>query len=114
MDNTLIFCNANEDREKNVKAILLCNEEVLVPKVNFYKSELLGVQVNNVLTSSMADILGCKVGCFPTTYQGLPLCCGNTHKSVWDLVSVRVEKKLSSWKANYLSFGGTVTRILSF
>lgn len=59
------------------------------------------------------DILGCKAGALPTKYLGLPLCVGNANKSVWSPVIERVEKKLSSWKANYLFSVGRVTLVKS-
>lgn len=42
-DDTIILCEANEDQVKNVKTIMLCFEVVLGLKVNFFKSELIGV-----------------------------------------------------------------------
>lgn len=35
-DDTIIFCDANEDQIRNVKAILLCFEAVSSLKVNFF------------------------------------------------------------------------------
>ena len=46
------------------------------------------------------------------TYLGLPLCRGQANKMVWNLVLERVERKLSTWKANYLSLGGRITLIM--
>ena len=60
-----------------------------------------------------ADIQGCKVGDLPASYLGLPLCLGSVNKTLWDTVVERVEKKLSTWKAKYLSIGGRVTLIRS-
>ena len=47
-----------------------------------------------------AKILGCKVGSFPVTYLGLPLCKGQANKEVWNPLVERVERKLSTWKAS--------------
>lgn len=59
----------------------------------------------------LADIFECKAGSFPSTYLGLSLCHGTPTKSLWYLVIERMEKKLSLWKANYLSLGGIITLI---
>lgn len=64
-DNTIIFCEASEEQIKNVKAILLRYEAIGL-KVNF-KSELLGMRVEDQLNIRFTDILGHKVGSFPTT-----------------------------------------------
>lgn len=42
-DDTIIFFEAFEEQVKNVKAIMLCFEAVFGLKVNFFKSELIGV-----------------------------------------------------------------------
>lgn len=49
--DTLIFCEANEEQIKNVKATLLCFEVVSGSglKINFFKSELIGIRVDEAL-----------------------------------------------------------------
>ena len=42
----LLFCNADEDQLHNVKAILLYLEAVLGLRVNFFKSEVICIKVN--------------------------------------------------------------------
>lgn len=101
-DDTLIFCAANEDQIKNVKATLLCFEAVSSLKMNLFKSELIGIRVEEALLIHHADILGCKVGHLPSSHLGLLLCQGSAHKSLWDPIVERVESKLALWKANYL------------
>eukprot|EP00268_Persea_americana_P038868 TRINITY_DN38524_c0_g1_i1.p1 TRINITY_DN38524_c0_g1~~TRINITY_DN38524_c0_g1_i1.p1 ORF type:complete len:155 (+),score=21.32 TRINITY_DN38524_c0_g1_i1:451-915(+) len=70
-DDTLIFCAANEDRIQNVKATLLCFEAMSGLKINFFKSELIGIRVGEALLTHYVDILGCKVGHLPS-YFPLP------------------------------------------
>lgn len=64
--------------------------------MNFFKSELLGIWVENQNMRQFADIPGCKVGSFPTTYLGLSLCIGRPLKLVWYPIIERVERKLFS------------------
>lgn len=70
----------------------------------------MGGEVNNV--RQLAEELCCKVESLPTTYLGLPL--GEKHKAatIWDGVE-EFSKKLSIWKRQYISKGGTVTLIRS-
>lgn len=42
-DDILIFCEATEDEIKNEKATLLCFDTVSRLRVNFFKSEIIGV-----------------------------------------------------------------------
>ena len=61
------------------------------------KSELILVgNVSNV--EILADELGCKVGCLPSTYLGLPLGARFRSAAVWDGVEERFRKRLGMWK----------------
>lgn len=62
-------------------------------RFNFFKSEHIGIKVNENHRQSMAEILGRKAGVLPSTYLGLPLCHGVVSKSLWMPVSERIENK---------------------
>lgn len=57
----------------------------------------------------LADIAVCTIGNFLTTSLGLPL--GTKHKAIdiWNGVIEKFEKRLASWKKQYLSVGGRST-----
>ena len=81
-DDTLIFCDASEEQIRNLKAILICFEAVSGLKINFFRSELIGVRVGEAFLYKYADLFGCKVGSFPASYLELPLCLGSAKKDV--------------------------------
>lgn len=68
-------------------------------KVNFFKSEIFGIRVNEDCLLMLADLLGCKAGTLLSSYLGLPLCIRALSKSLWYPVIERLEKKLALWKA---------------
>ena len=94
-------------------AILRCFEAISGLRINFSKSSILKVSIEDTSLHHYATILGCKVDSFPSTYLGLPLCLDTVPKFVWNLVLERIEKKLSSWEAKYLSLGGRIALIQS-
>lgn len=61
---------------ENAKATLICFEAVSGLKVNLFKSELIGIRVEDSLMHKYAEILGCTVGSFPATYLGFPFVWG--------------------------------------
>lgn len=71
----------------------------------------MGIKVPKDRFARLADILGCKASALPSSYLGLPICIGAVSASLWNTVLERLEKKLSLWEANYLSFGGRITLI---
>lgn len=95
-DNTLIFCEAEDDQVRNIKAISRL-------KINFYKSKLISLRVDERHLHQFAKTLRCKVGSFTAFYLGLPLY----------LMVEKVEKRLSTWATRYLSLGGRITLIRS-
>ncbi|WMV33005.1 hypothetical protein MTR67_026390 [Solanum verrucosum] len=63
--------------------------------------------------STLANILGGKIGELPTTYLGMPLGAKCKSKNIWNSVVERCENKLVNWRSQYLSLGGRVTLINS-
>ena len=99
-DDTILFCDANEEQILHVWMLLLCFQAVTGLKVNVLKSEMVPIgEVPNVFV--LAEILGCRVGSLPMTYLGMPL--GASHKSptVWNPILEKFEHKLASWKKMY-------------
>jgi len=54
----------------------------------------------------LADVLGCNVDAFLTTYLGLPLDSKFKEKAIWVLNSGKFEKRLCGWKSTYSSKEG--------
>lgn len=57
--------------------------------------------------------MGCKVISLSTSYLGLLLCVGKTSKALLNPVVERLEQRLASWKAKYLSSGSRISLIQS-
>ena len=77
-DDTILFCDANEEQILHVRKLLLCFEAVTSLKVNTLKSEMVPIgEVPNVHV--LTEILGCRIGSLSVTYLGMPL--GVSHKS---------------------------------
>ena len=111
-DDTLVFCGANFDQVRSIKALLVSFEAVSNLKVNLAKSSLISVgDVDNL--DDLANILGCGMASLPLKYLGLPLGVSFKAKPVWDDIVEKVDHRLASWKRQYLSKGCRVTLIKS-
>ncbi|XP_071713233.1 uncharacterized protein [Rutidosis leptorrhynchoides] len=112
-DDTIFFGSWSEGNLRNLMKLLKCFELTSGLKINYHKSNLFGVGVENIEIERMAKLFHCNVGSFPFTYLGLPV-GGNMRKfESWKPVIEKFEKRLSDWKARSMSFGGRLTLVKS-
>ena len=78
-------------------------------KINFQKSSLFGINVEQQFLLDCADLICCKVESLPATYLRLPLGARSNSTKVWEPMVEKFEKRLAGWKSNIISMGGRVT-----
>jgi len=101
-DDTLIFMRADARELFFLKAMLNSFAESTGLKVNYAKSMMVPVNVDEAKLEIISRTLGCAKGSLPFTYLGLPLSLTRpTVADYWPLVS-RCERRLVS-VPNYLS-----------
>jgi len=105
-DDTLILGEKSWLNVRSMNAVLLLFEEISGLKVNFHKSMLNGVNVNDSWLAEAALVLNCRRGSIPFVYLGLLIGGDSTKLSFWKPVIDRVVARLSSWNNKFLSFGG--------
>ncbi|XP_035551157.1 uncharacterized protein LOC118349717 [Juglans regia] len=91
VDDTLIFCDAEQDHLRALKALLRCFEATSGLRVNFDKSKLVPVGTFST-TQQLVSTLGCKVTSLLMTYLGLSLGAASQALSIWASMAVRIEK----------------------
>ena len=83
-------------------------------KVNFFKSCLIGVNIDGEFMNIACNFLNCRRRGIPFNYLGLPV-SGNVRKfSTWDTFVEKVEMRFINCGNKYVSFGGRITLINSF
>ena len=78
-------------------------------KINFLKSSLFGINVEQQFLSECADMIFCKLESLPSSYLGLPLGARANSTKAWDPVIEKFGKRLAGWKSSFISMGGRVT-----
>jgi hypothetical protein len=111
-DDTIIGMKACEFQLLILKDILLKVTLSNGLKVNFHKSCLVPINIDDNHASLLANAFGCVVGSFPFTYLGLPL--GLTKPQVKDYAPLicRIERKLSA-SSQFLTYAGRLQLINS-
>ena len=111
-DDTLIFCEVQEEQMMFLWWLLMWFEAISGLRVNMDKSELIPVgRVENV--EDMATELGCKVGSLLHTYLGMSLSARFNSVAVWDGIEERFHKRLAMWKHQHIFKGARITLIRS-
>jgi len=102
-DDSLIFLPNDFPSLLHAKRILRWFEIISGLKVNFYKSSLIGINLDNDYTSSLANSVFCCSDTFPVRYLGLPLRANPSRLYTWKPVVSTIRAKLSTWKVKFLS-----------
>ncbi|KAK1274399.1 hypothetical protein QJS04_geneDACA021886 [Acorus gramineus] len=91
-DDTVVLCEAESLSIRGIKFVCTCSLSGL--KINFQKSAMLGIHMEDRELQYYASIFGCQVQQFPTRLLGLPLHLGSLRKSDWNPLVTRFEKRL--------------------
>ncbi|GKV48452.1 hypothetical protein SLEP1_g55265 [Rubroshorea leprosula] len=112
-DDTLFFGEASEENIQAIKSIMRTFELASGLKINFGKSQIMGVGTEEGWKERMAYRLCCKAGDLPFKYLGTPV--GGNHRRIamWQPLVNSFKKKLASWKGQNLSLGGRITLLNS-
>ena len=82
-------------------------------RVNFYKSMLVGVNIDYSWLCKATSVLGSRVGKVPFMYLRLPIGGDPRRLIFWDPVLHSIKSRLSGWKSQFLSFGGRLILLKS-
>ncbi|GKV36107.1 hypothetical protein SLEP1_g44275 [Rubroshorea leprosula] len=112
-DDTIFFGEASKENIQVIKCILRTFELASGLKINYGKSQLMGIEVEEDWKKKMAYTLHCKEGELPVKYLGIQI--GGNHRklAMWQPLVNSFKKKLASWKGWDLSMGGRITLINS-
>lgn len=112
-DDTLLVGEATWENLWTMKALLRCFELVSGLKVNFHKSRVIGINLEEHFLNDAAVFLNCKQGSIPFKYLGIPIGANPRKENTWRPVIDLLNKRLSSWRKKHLSIGGRLTLINS-
>ncbi|XP_028091229.1 uncharacterized protein LOC114291579 [Camellia sinensis] len=82
-DDSIIFSKADWDQMVLIKRILRCFEVLSGLRINYHKSVVYGIGVDDALLLSFAKLLNCQVHSLPLRFLDLPLGANPGRKSTW-------------------------------
>ncbi|XP_057779509.1 uncharacterized protein LOC130998093 [Salvia miltiorrhiza] len=98
---------------ESVKKLLILFQFASGLAVNFDKSCLLTVGVDEAVERRWASLLMCKIGSFPCNYLGTKVGGRNNGVGDWKFLIEKVSNKVASWKKRHLSLAGRITLVKS-
>lgn len=105
-DDTMILGNGSWNNLWSIKAILENFEVVSRFKVNFYKSKIYGVNVDETFMKCASQFLCYCRDDIPFKFLGIPLGANPRRRVTSNLVFESLKNKLQTWKARMFSFWG--------
>ncbi|XP_071727858.1 uncharacterized protein [Rutidosis leptorrhynchoides] len=112
-DDALFVGEWDDTNATNLVTILGCFFLVSGLKINLLKSNLFGIGVHSQEVARLAAIMGCSNSALPFHFLGLPVGLNISRIANWESIISKIKKRLASWKANMISFGGRLTLIKS-
>ena len=112
-NNTLLIGVKSWANLRAMKAVLLLFESVSGLKVNFHKSMLFGVNVNDSWLHEAVVVMHCKHGRILFLYLGLPIGDDPRKLQFWQPLVEGICSRLSGWKCKNLSLGGRLVLLKS-
>lgn len=102
-DDTLLFLENNEEMAINLKWTLTCFEQISGMKINYHKSELIPINIEEPEVAPFLHIFQCKSGRFPIKYLGLPLHFDKLRREDLQPLVDSLLSRMAGWRGKLLS-----------
>lgn len=102
-DDTILFSKAEESVLRNLKCVLMWYEQISGMRINFHKSELVPLNLEEEEAHRLAHVFSCPLGSFPIKYLGVPLHYDNLSKEDIQPLVDKMLKKIAGWRGRLLS-----------
>lgn len=112
-DDKIIIAEGDTANLWSIKAILRGFEMISGSRINFHKSNIYGVNVDDLYMEVASTFLSCKVGTLPFNYLGVRVGINPRKLAMWKDLILMLRKRLSIWKGKHLSMAGRVVLINS-
>ena len=101
-DDIIFFSNTREEDLQTLKSLLLVFGHISGLKVNFDKSNIYGINLEQNHLSRLVELLDCKVSGWLIPYLGLPLGRNPKTCGFWNPVIEKISRRLDGWQKAYL------------
>jgi hypothetical protein len=96
-DDTMFMSEGSWENIWTVKAILRSFELVSGLKINFSKSSIVGINLDDDFVEAASTFLSCSIGSIPFKFLGIPVGANPRRFTTWQPILDMFNKKLAVW-----------------
>ncbi|XP_058775573.1 uncharacterized protein LOC131649838 [Vicia villosa] len=104
-DDTLILGDVNWDNILAIKVLLRGFKLVSSLKVNFSKSNIIGVNLEDSFFGFSFNFFSCPIAHIPFIFLGIPIGANQHRKGTCNPILAKLRSKTSLWRGKHVSFG---------
>jgi hypothetical protein len=112
-DDTILFLDNDVEKAKNLRKTLVCFEQVSGMRINYSKSELIPINMDQAEAQPFVDVFSCNSGVFPIKYLGIPLHYEKLSRADIQPLIDKILKRIAGWRGKLLSYRGRIILIKS-
>jgi hypothetical protein len=112
-DDTLLFLKHDKIATCHMKWFMVCYEHMSSMKINYHKSVMTPINMDEGEANEYGKIFCCKVGCFPFKYLGVPLHHDKLRREDIQPVVDLIIKRIPGWGGKLLSYSARLTMLKS-
>ena len=102
-DDTMLMFEPDDHIIATIKLLLLAFEILSGLKINFLKSDMITIGMEDHESMWIANLLNCKLGSFPIKYLGLPISHKKLTIAEWEPLYGKVANRVSPSRGRFMS-----------
>jgi hypothetical protein len=108
-DDTLLFLEHNDIAACHLKWLMVFYENLSGMRINYHKSGMTPINLDEEEAHQYAKTFCCKVGSFPFKYLGVPLHYDKLRREDTQSVVHMIKKRIPGWRGKLLSYSARFT-----
>jgi hypothetical protein len=109
VDDNLLFKDNDVQGACHLKWLMACFEHLSRMRINYHKSDMIAINLEEGETIQFAKIFCCKLGSFPFKYLGIPLHHDKLKREDIQPVVDKIINRIPGWKGRLLSYSARMT-----
>jgi hypothetical protein len=112
-DDTLLFLEHDRVVACHLKWLMVCYENLCGMRINYHKSDMTPINLDEEEAQHYARIFCCKVGSFPFRYLGVPLHYDKLRREDIQTMVDLIINRIPGWRGKLLSYSAGLTLLKS-